>query len=228
MRSDWNFDTVRTASAMGTISSMAQDLQMPTGMVPDIDEESDFEEIRPSIDTGAATQGSGSGIGRNAEAAHSTVIIKPLEKPAQSGNRIPEEEETPSGMSAFRFNSSCQLANPGVGAPPAYTGSVRSARRSSYAARTSLDGTGTVLSAADIGDGVGTIRPVKKVDPVGSLRLSSEFVGSLRKDSSAPTSPTTSTIHKRNTSEFSKAGGVMVDQIILPIIQNVWYTFIHW
>ncbi|XP_006460100.1 hypothetical protein AGABI2DRAFT_219768 [Agaricus bisporus var. bisporus H97] len=202
MRSDWNFDTVRTASAMGTISSMAQDLQMPTGMVPDIDEESDFEEIRPSIDTGAATQGSGSGIGRNSEAAHSTVIIKPLEKPAQSGNRIPEEEETPSG------------------APPAYTGSVRSARRSSYAARTSLDGTGTVLSAADIGDGVGTIRPVKKVDPVGSLRLSSEFVGSLRKDSSAPTSPTTSTIHKRNTSEFSKAGAVMVDQIILPIIQN--------
>lgn len=223
MRSDWNFDTVRTVSAMGTISSMVQDLQMPTATIPDIDEESDFEEIRPSIDTGAATKGSGSGIGRNAEAAHSTVVIKPLEKPAQLGNDILEGDETPSGMSRSRFGFFPIHVCSGIGAPPAYTGSLRSTRRSSYAARTSIDGTGTVLNAADIGDGVGTIRPVKKVDPVGSLRLSAEFVGSLRKDTSAPSSPTTSTIHKRSTSEFSKAGTVMVDQIILPIIQKVWY-----
>jgi serine/threonine-protein kinase 24/25/MST4 len=107
MRSDWNFDTVRTVSAMGTITSMAQDLQIPTTTIPDIDEESDFEDMRPSIDTGAATNGSGSGIGRNVEAAHSTVVIKPLEKPAQVGNDVPEEEETPSGMLQPRFSLLC-------------------------------------------------------------------------------------------------------------------------
>lgn len=203
MRSDWNFDTVRTVSAMGTMRSMAQDLQSSTGMVPDIDEESEFEESQPSVDTGAATKGSDltSGIGMNLQAAHSTVIIKPLEKAAQfDGGKIPEEEDTPSG------------------APPAYTGSVRTTRRASYAERTSIDGTGTVLSAADLGSGVDTIRPVKKVDPVGSLKLSAEFVGSLRKEAS--TSPTSSTNHKRNASESAKAGVSMVDQVILPAIQK--------
>ncbi|KAJ3563278.1 hypothetical protein NP233_g9040 [Leucocoprinus birnbaumii] len=202
MRSDWNFDTVRTVSAMGTIRSMAQDLQMPSGMEPDIDEESEFEETQPSIDTGAATKGSDltSGIGMNSQAAHSTVVIKPLEKAAQFGGDIAEEDDTPSG------------------APPAYTGSVRSTRRASYAERTSIDGTGTVLSAADLGNGVDTIRPVKKVDPVGSLKLSAEFVGSLRKEAS--TSPTSSTMHRRSASESGKTGASMVDQVILPIIQK--------
>ncbi|KXN86272.1 Serine/threonine-protein kinase svkA [Leucoagaricus sp. SymC.cos] len=205
MRSDWSFDTVRTVSAMGTIRSMAHDLQMPAGMVPDIDEETEFEESQPSIDTGAATKrsdGLATGIGINSQAAHSTVVIKPLEKAAQfGGNQIPEEADTPSG------------------APPAYTGSVRSSRRASYAARTSMDGTGTVLGAADIGNGVDTIRPVKKVDPVGSLKLSAEYVGSLRKEAGA-TSPTSSSIHKRNASQSAKAGASMVDEVILPIIQK--------
>lgn len=86
---------------MGTIRSMAQDLQAPNGMVPDIDEESEFEESQPSIDTGAATKGSDGllpGIGTNPQAAHSTVVIKPLEKAAQFGKEIPEEDDTPSGM----------------------------------------------------------------------------------------------------------------------------------
>ncbi|KAF9451725.1 Pkinase-domain-containing protein [Macrolepiota fuliginosa MF-IS2] len=205
MRSDWNFDTVRTMSAMGTIRSMAQDLSMPNGMVPDIDEESEYEESQPSIDTGAATKGSDgltTGIGMNSQATHSTVVIRPLEKATQFGKEeILEEEDTPSG------------------APPAYTGSIRSTRRASYAARTTIDGSGTVLSAADIGNGIGTIRPVKKVDPVGSLRLSAEYVGSLRKEAGGA-SPTSSAIHKRNASESAKAGVSMVDQVILPIIQK--------
>jgi serine/threonine-protein kinase 24/25/MST4 len=111
MRSDWNFDTVRTVSAMGTIRSMAQDLQMPNGMVPDIEEESEFEESRPSIDTEAATKGSdlAFGIGMNPQAAHSTVVIKPLEKAAQfGGDKIPEEVDTPSG--ALRKLSVCMLS----------------------------------------------------------------------------------------------------------------------
>jgi len=54
---------------------------------------------------------------------------------------------------------------------------------------------------------------VKKVDSVGSLKLSSEFVG--RKEGS--TSPTTS---RRASSETARAGGLMVDEVILPILSN--------
>lgn len=103
-----------------------------------------------------------------------------------------------------------------IAAPPAYSGSVRSTR-ASYAARTSVDGAGTVLTPADLGNGVGTIRPVKKVDPVGSLKLSSEFVGSLRKEGS-PTSPIAP---RRASSETARAGGLMVDEVILPMLNNV-------
>lgn len=106
-----------------------------------------------------------------------------------------------------------------LGAPPAYSGSPRSARRASYAARTSTDGPGTVLREADLGTGIDTIRPVKKVDPAGSLRLSSEFVGSMRKEGSvsSPRSPT----HKRTSSDLSKAGRSLVDDVVLPILSNV-------
>lgn len=78
-----------------------------------------------------------------------------------------------------------------------------------------VDGTGRVLSPADLGTGVDTIRPVKKTDSVGSLRLSSEFVGNLLKEGS-PISPT-----QRTSSEIARAGGLMVDEVILPILSNV-------
>ena len=73
------------------------------------------------------------------------------------------------------------------------------------------------MTPADLGNGVGTIRPVKKVDPVGSLKLSSEFVGSLRKEGS-PTSPIAP---RRASSETARAGGLMVDEVILPMLNNV-------
>lgn len=114
-----------------------------------------------------------------------------------------------------------------TGAPPAYSGSVRSTRRSSYAARTSVDGAGTILSPADLGTGIDTIRPVKKVDPVGSLRLSSEFVGSLRKEGSA-SSPRSPTAHSRGTSEIAKAGRSLVDEVILPMLTHVSSLFSAW
>ncbi|PPQ77734.1 hypothetical protein CVT25_011169 [Psilocybe cyanescens] len=201
MRSDWNFDTVKTMSALGTFRGTINDLSMPPGMVAEDDDESLYDaDGQESIDTGAATKGSdpiGSNpLGMNPDAAHSTVIIKtPLSQD------IPDPEEAPPG------------------APPAYSGSVRSSRRASYAARTSLDGPGTVLRAADLGTGVDTIRPVKKVDGLGSLRLSSEFVGSIRKEggASSPRSPTAPS-HKRNTSEVAHAGRSLVDEIVLPIL----------
>jgi serine/threonine-protein kinase 24/25/MST4 len=106
------------------------------------------------------------------------------------------------------------------GAPPAYSGSVRSSRRASYAARTSVNGAGTILTEADLGTGVDTIRPVKKVDGAGSLRLSTEFVGSMRKDGdiSSPRSPT---VHKRAASEAAKAGRILVEDVVLPILSKV-------
>ncbi|KAF8165346.1 STE STE20 YSK protein kinase [Crassisporium funariophilum] len=202
MRSDWNFDTIKTVSALGSFRGTVNDLSLPPGMVAEDDDEyMDDSDTQESMDTGAATKGSDpimhGGLGMNPDAAHSTVIIKP--------------PRSPEGLSLG------DDAPPG--APPAYSGSVRSARRASYAARTSVDGTGTVLRAADLGTGVDTIRPVKKVDPVGSLRLSSEFVGSMRKEGSisAPSSPTT---HRRVSSEAAKAGKSMIDEVILPILSN--------
>ncbi|KAL0949993.1 hypothetical protein HGRIS_010004 [Hohenbuehelia grisea] len=215
IRSDWNFETIKSMSAMGTFRSMAKDLApMPPGMIPDEEDEYQSDGGNASVDTAAATKGSDplvNGLGMNSQAAHSTVIIRPPRSAAvdqdASGPLDTVDESTNRGES------------PPLGAPPAY-GSIRSSRRTSYAGRTSLNGAGTVMREADLGTGVDTIRPVKKVDAAGSLRLSAEYVGAARKDSSgsAPTLPSIS--HKRVASEASRAGVAIVDDVVLPILQN--------
>ncbi|KAG6821278.1 hypothetical protein H0H93_002388 [Arthromyces matolae] len=219
IRSDWNFDTIKSSTAMGTFRSMAKDFE-PLGTVPDEDDDLNDEEIDGSVETGA-TKGSDPkvlGIGINSHAAHSTVIIKPIRTPS-SDTTISKllEEEAVSGE-AESDNPDDDEAASQLGAPPAYTGSVRSNRRASYSARMSAEGAGTILREADIGTGVDTIRPVKKVDPAGSLRLSAEFVGNLRKDS--PTTPPSPTKHRRTQSQGAKAGVALVDEVVLPILQN--------
>ena len=153
------------------------------------------------------------------DAIHSTVIIKAL----------PDEKDVP-GLLADGVSSENAdgvegpSTPPSQEPPPAYTGSVRSSRRSSYATRSMRDGRGTVLREADLGTGVDTIRPVKKVDTVGSLRLSHEFVGSQREggSGSTPSSPVTpKSPHKRALSESMRAGQSIVDDIILPICVRV-------
>jgi len=77
---------------------------------------------------------------------------------------------------------------------------------------------------------VDTIRPVKKIDATGSLRLSSDFVGSMRardgsNSGSVPTSPTSpvkdkSSAHKRAASDAAKAARSLVDEVVLPTIQK--------
>ena len=231
IRSDWNFDTVHSNSAMGTFRSMAKDL-IPPGM----EEEEDYieddismidEEGHGSIGTSAATKGSGpitdpGAIGSNMQAAHSTMMIRPTLEET-------EEHDLPSLLASEELLSSAEDStgpatpsrssdgSPPLGAPPAYTGSMRSGRRSSYAARNDMRG--TLMREADLGTGVDTIRPVKKVDTVGSLRLSADFVGSAR-STSAPTSPT-KTSHKRDPTELARAGTSMVEEVVLPILQNV-------
>jgi serine/threonine-protein kinase 24/25/MST4 len=232
MRSDWNFDTIKSVSAMGTFRSMAKDLAMPPGMELDEgDEESDYDEGHASVDTGGATKGSdpiriGSGIGMHSQAAHSTVIIRPPPSPGS-------EKDIPTLLadSASAETSSDSPQTPpqegfALGAPPAYTGSIRTTRRASYAARNAINGLGTVMREADLGTGVDTIRPVKKVDTAGSLRLSAGYVGSMRREASgsSPTSPTTT--HRRAASEAAKAGRSLIDEVVLPILQKVRHTLL--
>ncbi|KAG7449212.1 Pkinase-domain-containing protein [Guyanagaster necrorhizus] len=220
MRSDWNFDTLRS-SAMGTFRGMAKDL-VSSSLSPDIDEEPeelDADEGHSSVDTVGATKGSGDpivegGLGMNTQAGHSTVIIKPLHIP-DSGKDVATllAEQNASDTPPPQVDES---ATP-LGAPPAYSGSMRGSRRSSYAAR-HAGGVGTIMKEADLGNGIDTIRPIKKLDTAGSLRLSAEYVGNMRREgcTSAPTTPT----HKRNASETAKAGKSVIDDVVLPILQK--------
>ena len=68
---------------------------------------------------------------------------------------------------------------------------------------------------------MGTMRPVKKVDPLGSFRMPSESVGSPRKEGS-PSSHIPPP--RRASSESTRVGGLMVDEVILPILNNVRFT----
>jgi serine/threonine-protein kinase 24/25/MST4 len=230
LRSDWNFDTIKSSAAMGSLRNMAKDLLTPgMELQEDVeDEDSDYEPGDGSIDTTAATQGSDppiGGLGMNSQAAHSTVIIKP--------SRIPGTEKDLPALVTSEENTSGDTSSPSpetppqngfAAPPPAYSGSMRSQRRSSYAARNVKNGPGMVLREADLGTGVDTIRPMKKVDTVGSLKMSAEFVGSMRRnnsDGSLPPSPSKLLTHKRRSSEVAKAGIAVVDEVVIPILQNV-------
>jgi serine/threonine-protein kinase 24/25/MST4 len=228
LRSDWAFDTVKS-SAMGTFRSAARDV-MPPGMIPDEDYDDDDEDTNHYAreeESTAAQRGSDVTV----QASHSTVHIRP---PAPETVNSPATDEKPPLVAEQPATSPESL---GQGPPPAYqVASLRGTRRSSYGQRTSLDGKGTSLREADLGSGVDTIRPVKKVDHEGSLRLSADYVGSLRQRSQegdvpaspstsnpAPSSPTASPKNssRRTASEAAKAGAVMVDEIVLPILQKV-------
>jgi hypothetical protein len=95
MRSDWNFDTVKSMAAMGTFRGSVKDLNMPAGMILEDGEESDGA----SMDSGLATKGSDpihQHLGNPPETAESnTVVIKSLPS---------DDEDVPSGMSTRVFN----------------------------------------------------------------------------------------------------------------------------
>lgn len=225
MQSDWAFDTVKT-SAMGTYRNMARDI-MPPGMVPDEQDEDDGSSmygVPSSYASGAATRGSDlKGLGSNPDALHSTVVIKPLPEERDIPSLLAEEESSDNLASIVRPSTPPQL-----GPPPAYSGSVRSSRRASYSARNNTSGPGTVVREADLGSGVDTIRPVKKVDTAGSLRLSSDYVGNLREGStgSSPTSPIKKDSSSRRAgSDAIKAGVSLVDEVVLPTFEKVRFSY---
>lgn len=209
---------------------------MQPGLIPDEDEEAislfGTAEDGDSVNTEAATKGSDiplnpGGIGSEIPAQQATVVIR-SQLASPDGHVVPKEEaalsDTPNPPDAN--------ANPDLGAPPAYVRTPTTPRRSSYAARTAPNG--TVVREADMGTGVDTIRPVKKIDATGSLRLSSEYVGSMRgrdgregsSAGSAPTSPISpmkdkSSTHRRTASEAAKAGRSLVDDVVLPTLDKV-------
>ncbi|KAF9009043.1 kinase-like domain-containing protein [Cyathus striatus] len=200
MRSEWNFDTMKT-SAMGTFRSMANELPARVDY--------GYSRKNETFDTTSDTSDSFDRIGINPAAAMSTMIVNPSVLPIMPKDTIP--------LHAAPEDALDDVAS---GAPPAYSGSLRSNRRASYAERVSVNGAGTILREADLGSGVDTIRPVKKVDPNGSLRLSSEYVGNVRRDPSG-TSPTSSSMRKNaDTSDVYKAGAAMVEEVVVPILHN--------
>ena len=77
MRSDWNFDTVKSMSALGTYSGTVNDL-LPSAMVSEDNEPFDDGETNGSINSEVATNDSDPiiDIETNLDADHSTVIIK--------------------------------------------------------------------------------------------------------------------------------------------------------
>lgn len=249
VRSEWNFDTLKSTSAMGSYRSMARDFATH-GTIPDEYEYEDdggsTYEVHESIQTDGATKGSdipsNNGIMGNAEASHSTVVIRPPpsaeEKDLPSLLQDTSSEETAAGAEPSTPPQGEAPPPPdSTEPPPAYSGtvtgqgSVRSTRRASYAARNNVT-SGTVLMEADLGTGVDTIRPVKKVDTVRSLRLSEEYVGSLKRDrsgsgsqsGSAPSSPVSTKNgggSARKVSQAEKAGKAMVDEVLLPTLERV-------
>ena len=210
--------------------------------------------------------GTGMGIGMNDVAAHSTVIIRAPGLRDTFSARTAEEIAEPVSPGA----SADQLVA-ALGAPPAYdtppspapspqphvhthtsqtqshsqgsppTSPTSLTKRTSYAERISTRGRGTQLRAADLGNGVDTIRPVKRVDAAGSLRLSAEYVGAVREreelGSGANGGGTRGSAgsggsggkegkegekeRKKRRDESARAGRVMVDEVIVPIMQNV-------
>ncbi|KAI0759909.1 kinase-like domain-containing protein [Irpex lacteus] len=248
VRSEWNFDTLKSTSAMGSYRSMARDFATH-GTIPDEYEYEDdggsTYEVHESIQTDGATKGSdipsNNGIMGNAEASHSTVVIRPPpsheEKDLPSLLQDTSSEETAGGAEPSTPPQGEAPPPPdSTEPPPAYSGtvtgqeSVRSTRRASYAARNNVT-SGTVLMEADLGTGVDTIRPVKKVDTVRSLRLSEEYVGSLKRDrsgsgsqsGSVPSSPVSTKNgggSARKVSQAEKAGKAMVDEVLLPTLER--------
>ena len=219
------FDTVKSAAAMGTYRNMEKDLVADHVLEPSDHDQDSMYGVPPmdSFNSGGGTRGSDLIYSGMPDVVRSTVIIK-SPPDVKEVPRLPTDGASSEGADSAKGPSTPPSQDP----PPAYTGSVRSSRRSSYATRSTTDGRGTLLREADLGSGVDTIRPVKKVDTVGSLRLSQEFVGSQREggSGSSPSSPVTpKSPHTRAPSDSVKAGKSIVDDIILPICERVSCSF---
>ncbi|KAG8920961.1 hypothetical protein FRC00_009310, partial [Tulasnella sp. 408] len=134
----------------------------------DSDEEGDLDDTTASVkgsDAVTGRDGKPNGLGNLQEAAHSTVVIKA--KPLKAAPEL-----APELASSAPGSSSTEEGPSEPKTPPSPTSS-KASRRSSYTAR--HDPNGTVLREADLGSGMHTVRPVKRVDTIGSLRRSEDY-----------------------------------------------------
>ena len=121
---------------------------------------------------------------------------------------------------------------PGAGvAKPAFLGSH--SKKNSWAARHDING--TVMREGDVGNGMHTIRPVKRFDSVASNRQSAEFIrpgsgdqahlhnGSVRSAISpaASSSASTSATHTSPNGREAAMGRALVDEVVLPTLDKV-------
>ncbi|WWD22878.1 hypothetical protein CI109_107373 [Kwoniella shandongensis] len=80
---------------------------------------------------------------------------------------------------------------------------------------------GTLVREGDLGDGFSTVRPMKKVDTIGSQRLSNEFIGtgSVRKIPAG--AGLESPIKPRSTmSARGRAGQALVEEVVLNVLDS--------
>ncbi|CAE6526729.1 unnamed protein product [Rhizoctonia solani] len=208
MRSEWLFESVRSSAPPSGY-----------GSVRDIVYEEDGEgyEIRPGRGDTYSSADAVCGSAIEGE-AQPELIEEAVKTPAAS---IPNSPVTPrSPVPALGRDGTASPTSPRQ-------------KRSSHAARN--DPNGTVVREGDVGDGMNTMRPVKRVDAAGSLRLSNEYVGSVRSRSSGDSGEggenglTESVISNGDakaarkgakSSESAKAGRALVDDVVVPVLQR--------
>ncbi|CAE6520336.1 unnamed protein product [Rhizoctonia solani] len=211
IRSEWLFESVRSSAPSGY------------GSVQDIVYEEDGEgnEIRPGRGDTYSSMDALSGSATTENEPQSQAVDEPIKTPAAS---VPSSPVTPrSSVPALDRDGTASPTSPRQ-------------KRSSHAARN--DPNGTVVREGDVGDGrMNTMRPVRRVDAAGSLRLSNEYVGSVRSRSSGDSGEgsgenvlTESIISNgdakaarkraKSLGESAKAGKALVDEVVVPVLQR--------
>ncbi|CAE6456041.1 unnamed protein product [Rhizoctonia solani] len=210
MRSEWLFESVRSNAPPSGYNSVRDILY---------EEDGEGNEIRSGKkDTYSS-----------ASAAFGSVIED--EPQSQNSDKPVKTPTTSTPSSPVTAKSSVPTIGDGAASPT----SPRHQKRSSHAARN--DPNGTVVQEGDVGDGMNTMRPVKRVDAAGSLRLSNEYVGSVRSRSSGDSGEGNNenglgesvisngeakAARKRAKSlgESAKAGTALVDEVVIPVLQR--------
>ncbi|KAL7336520.1 kinase-like domain-containing protein [Rhodotorula toruloides] len=99
--------------------------------------------------------------------------------------------------------------------PPSRSASP--SKKNSYRARHDING--TVLAAGDVGSGLNTVRPIKRLDSATSHRNSTEFIRTVsqRQRQHAPSLPSPASSSK----ESLKLGRTVVRDVISPVIDSM-------
>lgn len=191
-------DSSNSSSADAVFTSSAS---ATTGVSSNTSQQSFFEHTKPTAAHVRTAAGGGSATSAN-------PVLSPSHpgtpRKARSRQTTYENEtlKPPSPNDALRRLSGSQ------------------SRKNSWAGRHDING--TIMREGDVGNGMHTIRPVKRFDSINSNRASAEFIrhgegrrsdsGSMM-DSSAPPSPSLST-------EAGVIGRAMVEEVINPVLEH--------